>query len=264
MTHELDGIFGATAVGGMSRPAGARAPVPMVDVAMGASGALRVQLAGGFLPQLALHSSLIPIEQLYRRLPEAGIFTATPSRPCTVSMGDYQVPSNQLLFLLDWRFDVYRPSGAIAGDTIPVHERSWSLQIGWDVLFSNRHPPGTTAFEIVPSVPPPGMVNDQPLFGVPSADDAFNRIRALSQQIPSGAGASMLPQRHRRDVQPVMPFTYVVAPNQVVQFRMVAMQPITSPLAFFEAEFSGLLVPATAFDRFVSSAAPSIEQTGVR
>lgn len=268
MQKSLDGMFRVAPVSGFGRPAGARAekplPVPTVDAAMGVSGALRVQLAGGLLPQLALHSSLIPIDQLYRRLPEAGLFQATPTRPYTIVMGQYQVPDNQLLFLLDWRFDVYRPSGAIAGDTLPVSERSWSLQIGWDVLFSDKHPPTMGAFQIVPSVPPPGMLNEQFALGVPSPNDAFARMRALQNQIPGGAGASMLPQRHRRDVQPEMPFTYIVEQNTVVEFRMIAINAVTTPLAFFEAEFSGLIVPRSAFEAFVSSAAPSIQQSGVR
>jgi len=257
-------MTGLAAIFGTPMPAAAVERQPgqkgISDVVVGASGAVRAQLAGGFLPQLALHSSLQPIEEVFRKLPTAGLYTATPTRPFTIFMGSYTVPDNMVLFLLDWRFDIYRPSASIVGDTVPVEERSWALSIGWDVQFSDKRP-STNAYEITPALPPPGLVGNLPNQGVPSSDDAFARMRAMNTQLPGGAGMGMLPQRHRRDVQPQMPFTYILQPRQVVQMRMIAINPVSIALAFFEAEFSGLIVGATTFQRFVSSAAPSIEST---
>jgi len=253
----LAALFDNPRVGSVAKPAGHR-----VEETVRASGAVRTQLAGGWLPQLALHSSLQPIEEVFRKIPTGGLSTCTPTRPYTIAMGEYVVPSNMVLFVLDWRFDIYRPNGAIAGDTMPVAERSWSLQIGWDVQFSDKRP-ATNNYEITPALPPPGTVSSLPNQGVPSNDDAFARMRAMNTQLPGGAGAGMLPQRHRRDVQPVMPFTYILEPNQILQFRMIAINPVTTPLAFFEAEFSGLIVSATTFKAFVSSSAPAIELSAV-
>ena len=256
----LEGIFGKPGqVSVLSRQPGSRS----IEETIGASGAVRTQLAGGWLTQLALHSSLQPIEELFRKLPTNGLYTATPSNPFTIVMGQYTVPANMVLFLMDWRFDIYRPNGAVVGDFIPVPERSWSLSVGWDVMFSSRHPPGANNFEITPSLPPPGTVSQLPTQGIASSDDAFARMRALNTQMPGGAGAGMLPQRHRRDIQVTMPFTYIVEASQVVQLKMIAINPVSIPLAFFEAEFSGLIVPATAFKQFVAAAAPSLTQGAV-
>jgi hypothetical protein len=250
----LEGIFNRGPVTGVARPAGES----KIDHTVGASGAVRTQLAGGWLTQLALHSSLQPIEQLYRKLPSDGIYSATPSHPFTIEMGTYTVPANMVLFVLDWRFDLYKPNGAIVGDTRPVPDRSWSLSIGWDVLFSDKHQ-GVNNFEITPALPPAGVVDQQPNFGFPSPDDAFTKMRALNTQLPGGAGGAMLPQRHRRDVQVTMPFTYILEANQNLRMRMIAINPVSIALAFFEAEFSGLIVPANAFKRFIAAAAPAVE-----
>lgn len=256
----LESIFSnPSQVSSLSRQPGSH----RVDETVGASGAVRMQLAGGWLTQLALHSSEQPIEEVFRKLPTNGLYTATPSKPFTIVMGQYTVPANMVLFLMDWRFDIYRPNGAVVGDFIPVPDRSWSLSIGWDVLFSDRHPPGANNFEITPSLPPSGVVSQLPTRGVASSDDAFARMRALNTQMPGGAGAAMLPQRHRRDIQATMPFTYILEPNTVLQMKMIAINPVSIPLAFFEAEFSGLIVGATAFKQFVASAAPSLSQGGV-
>lgn len=259
MTDQWSHLFGPKSVAGVTRPPGS---IARVDDAVGASGAVRVQLAGGWITQLALHSALQPAETLFRKLPTAGVFSATPITPFTIFMGSFQVPDNMVLFLLDWRFDIYRPSGISVGDTIPVPDRSWSLQIGWDVRFTGKRP-GTNSYQITPDIPPPGTVDVRSQQGVPSSDQAFAAMRALNTQLPGGAGAGMLPQRHRRDVQPVMPFTYILEPGQVLEMSMIAINAVSIPLAFFEAEYSGLLVNMESFKRFVSSAAPTLLQSGV-
>jgi len=231
------------------------------------SGALRIQMAGSWLLQLANHASTTPFERLYRGLPEDGMFTARPERPSTLELGVYTVPQQMVLLILDWRFDIYRFNGAIVGDVVPITDRELALSIGWDIRFSGRRT-SDVEYQIAPAVTPTGSLaayasNPNPGF-IPSnggpiplaSQDAFDRQRALLQQ-PSDTGRSMQPQRHRRDVQPEMPFTYVVESNQRVQFLAIAFQPVSIPLAFFEAEFSGLLLGENTFKEFLNGAAAS-------
>lgn len=260
MTQSAIEAFFASAprVGSVSEPANGRS---RIESSVASSGAVRTQLAGGWLTQLALHSSLQPIEVQYRKRPTSGLFTATPEKPYTITMGAYTVPPQMVLFLLDWRFDIYRPDGAIAGNVIPVSDRSFATAIGWNVTFSDKAP-GVNSFDITPSLPVPGNPDQAPQQGVASSNAAFARMRALNTQMPGGAGQSMLPQRHRRDIQVSMPFTYLVQPQQTVLMRMIAINSVSIPLSFFEAEFSGLLVNSEQFGQFVASAAPVLSWTG--
>jgi hypothetical protein len=230
-------------------------------------GALRVQMAGSWLMQLANHSTTTALERVYRKLPQDGIFNATPSNPVQIELGAFTVPASMVLLILDWRFDIYRPSGAIVGDVVPIEDRSLALQIGWDVVFAAKRP-SNLEYEITPSRPTaskaaytsnpnPGFIPDNGPIPLASQDQ-FARIRFLQTQEPAGPGASLLPQRHRRDVQPEMPFTYIVEATQRVQFLAIAIQPVPTPIAFFEAEFSGLLLGANAFKEFMEGANPCV------
>ena len=230
-------------------------------------GAIRIQMAGSWLMQLANHSTTTAFERVYRRLPQDGVFSASPARPVVTELGVFTVPISMILLILDWRFDIYRPSGAITGDVVPIEDRSLALQIGWDVVFAAKRP-ANLEYQITPSVPSASKAayTSNPNAGIipsngpipPASQDEFDRIRFIQTQEPAGPGASLLPQRHRRDVQPDMPFTYIVEANQRVQFLSIAFQPIPLPIAFFEAEFSGLLLGANAFKEFMDGANPCV------
>ena len=233
-------------------------------------GSYRVQFAGSWLLQLANHPTTTPFERVYRKLPQDGIFAATPERPNVIELGAFTVPVSMVLLVLDWRFDIYRPNGAIVGDVVPIEERRLALQIGWDVVFSAKRtanieyeitpaPPTIGSLQAYKSNPNAGIIPDN--FGIaipPASQVEFDRIRFLQTQEPSGVGASMLPQRHRLDVQPQMPFTYILEANQTIQLISIAFQPVPLPLAFFEGEFSGLLLGANAFKEFIKGSNPCI------
>jgi hypothetical protein len=233
-------------------------------------GSLRVQFAGSWLLQLANHPTTTPFEHSFRKLPQDGIFAATPERPSVIELGAFPVPASMVLLVLDWRFDIYRPNGAIVGDVVPIEERRLALQIGWDVVFTAKRtanieyeitpsPPTIGSLSAYKSNPNAGIIPDN--FGIaipPASQVEFDRIRFLQTQEPSGLGASMLPQRHRRDVQPQMPFTYILEENQTIQFLNIAFQPVPIPIAFFEVEFSGLLLGSNAFKEFIKGSNPCV------
>jgi hypothetical protein len=231
-------------------------------------GSFRVQFAGSWLLQLANHPTTTPFERVFRKLPQDGIFAASPERPNVIELGVFTVPVSMVLLILDWRFDIYRPNGAIVGDVVPIEERRLALQIGWDVVFSGKRtanieyeitpaPPTTSSLAAYTSNFNPGIIPDNGPIPAASQDE-FDRIRFLQTQEPAGPGGSLLPQRHRLDVQPQMPFTYIVEANQRVQFLNIAFQPVPIPIAFFEAEFSGLLLGANAFKQFIEASNPCV------
>jgi hypothetical protein len=185
-----------------------------------------------------------------------------------IELGAFTVPGNMVLLIMDWRFDLYRPSAIAIGDVVPFEDRRLALQVGWDVLFAAKRT-SNIEYEITPSTPSVSKAaySSNPNAGIiPSngpiplaSQDQFDRIRFLQSQEPSGPGASLLPQRHRRDVQPEMPFTYVLEAGQRVQMQAIVFQPVSVPIAFFEGEFSGLLLGANAFKLFLEGTAPCVE-----
>jgi len=229
-------------------------------------GALRMQFAGSWLLQLANHESTTPFERVYRKLPTDGVFSASPNNPVNIELGSFTVPASMSLLILDWRFDVYRPSGIAVGDVMPFEDRRLALQLGWDVVFAGKRP-ANIEYQITPSLasmgskaayssnPNPGIIPSNGPIPLASQDE-FDRARFIQTQGPSGPGASLLPQRHRLDVQPEMPFTFVVEAAQRVQLSAIVFQPISVPISFFEGEFSGLLVGANALKKFLEGAAP--------
>lgn len=247
----------------------------------------RVQLAGGALQTLIVHPSARPFEQLYRRLPEEGLFapTVSPQRPFVGELGAFRVPDNFMLLLFDLRPDIYRFSGIDAGDYVPVQPRRFSSIVGFDLTIDGQHP-DNVQFELDPApiqrsslqayapqpVTPPTTVTPQSaaaafLLGLdqaPTPQSEFNLAAANSFADAAGAGTSLLPQRPTRYGALSAPFTLFVPSSKTIQIRFVAFRPMPSPIAFIEYDIAGVLVPKTWAVSLLECAKPVAETTGYR
>lgn len=220
-------------------------------------GADRVQLAGGFLNTLLVHPEVTPFEQLYRRLPEEGMFldTVNPENPFTFELGAFRVPDTFMLLLFDLRPDIYRFSGVDPGDTVPVEARRFSSVLGFQVTVDQRQP-ANLLYQLDPvpiqtfqeAFTPP----IQPVAEVPTAlqnvlgifnNSRFNIAQATSFASAAGAGDQLLPQRPTRYGALDVPFTLYVGPGQTFQVRCVVFNPVPSPIAFVEYDIAGMLMP---------------------
>lgn len=203
--------------------------------------------AGGNLTSQILHPSITPFEQLYRRLPEEGMFaaTVTPSNPFVFELGAFQVPAKMALLLFDIRPDIYRFSGVDAGDYVPVESRRFSSIMGFDLTVDQKRT-GEVSFQI------------DPVAIQTSTQQAFNNNNNTHPQAnagqfaigqantfasPAGAGTALLPQRPERYGALDIPFTIVAQAGQVVQARCVIFRPVPTPIAFIEYDIAGVLVP---------------------
>jgi hypothetical protein len=234
--------------------------------------AIRVQMAGGQLLQLLMPEAITPVEQVYRRLPNEGLYTATPQNSFVTELGSYRVQQSQVLLLLDYRFDVYQP-GAAAGDALPVAPRQLAVSLGWDVTFSQMRR-ADLRYELLPSpasatrqafaqrMTGGNIPSDAAGQGYQAGQNEFDAARFQSGQGPSGAGLAMQPQRHRRDAQLDLPFTFVVPANNTITFRSIAFQAVPIPIAFLEAEWSGVILGANTFDLFLKNQALRGSGTG--
>jgi hypothetical protein len=214
--------------------------------------AQRVQLAGGALNTvLTDDNSTQPFEQLFRRLPEQGIHNPdiSPSQPFTVELGSFQVPTQQALLLFDIRPDIYRFSGIDPNDAVPFEARRFGSQMGYDLTIDGSHP-GNTKFELEPVPRQPGLAFSDQLDtdgldnpGQTASASAYIQARANRFGASSGAGLSLLPQRHFRYGPSSLPLTLVVSEKETVSFEAVIFKPIQSPIAFFEMDMAGILAP---------------------
>lgn len=211
----------------------------------------RVVLTGGQLVSYLTPDSIVPLEFVFRRLPADGVFTATPKNPFQFEMGQFLVPPNMGFVLLDYNFDIYRPSGAAAGDFVPLEENRLSTQVGWD-LQSNGNRQGNYRFEVNPIPPannssgtsnrngyvPPG----DPVF---ATEDQFEAARFTQAANPVGDALSLMPQRHHRQGLLHVPAPWVLHTSSVLTASCRIMRGIPIPIGFFECGIFGILIPDT-------------------
>lgn len=219
----------------------------------------RVQLAGGALNTLLVHPEVTPFEQLYRRKPGPEIYapTVSPESPVAFELGAFRVPATFDLLLFDLRADLYRFSGADPFDTVPVEARRFSNALGFQIAIDGRQP-GQIQFQLNPPPPQtyqqafsrPGIAPNAGLpttlingFGAPDTSQ-FALAAAGAAASASGAGQSLLPQRPTRYGALSVPFTLYVRAGQTFQVRAVVFEQIGSPIACFEYDIAGMLVPS--------------------
>lgn len=252
----------------------------------------RVLQAGGELAAKLAHPDFVPLEKLFRKLPAPGIFTATPQRNFEVQLGAFQVPAGMTFALCDYRFDLYRLSGAAAGDWVPIESRRLSGQIGYSYLISDYQPAQLDMqIEPTPDQPSHQWSDPQVAGGVIAAGAEFNMnqppqigspyfppsspptfpsptdfalARGAAVASPGGPGLALLPQRTERLGSLAMPFTAIVRENQRIVFRAIVFRPVPIPLAFFECDVTGFLISTNVLDSLYAEMAPYTPQGDLR
>lgn len=228
----------------------------------------RVLLAGSSLNSIITHPYTQAFEQLYRVLPEAGIhdpMLASSRRNFSIDLGSFRVPPQMALLVFDFRPDVYRFSGIDAQDAVPVEERRFASQVGFEVEIDNKHP-GNLQMNLDPRPALPADPSGSTVLRTrdPTArasPNDFAQQRARNFAAPSGAGTALLPQRPTRYGgagldNPTAPMTIIATENRVFSARFVVFRPIESPLAFIEFAFAGLLVSKNAIERYLECTKP--------
>jgi hypothetical protein len=250
--------------------------------------ASRVAQVGGSISELLVHPAFVPFEVLYRKLPEAGMFTATPQRNFTFELGAFQVPQQMTFVFADYSFNVFRPNGAAVGDSVPIEEARLTTVMGYDVKISAKRPanirmeidpvpiestkdafspqqsPGVIATNNVQQFP---MGFNVPAFEPSSAPQQatpaqFNAANFARSSTPSGPGLSLLPQR-RGKLGPLKMFTYA-RENETVSFEVVIFKPIPIPISFIEVDVTGILMPSNVLDDMINTIKPCVSQGGGR
>jgi hypothetical protein len=222
----------------------------------------RVALAGGALNTLMLDPSIIPFEQLFRALPEEGMFNPNvrPSRPFNFEIGAFRVDNTMALALFDLRPDIYRFSGIDPGDSVPVEARRFAAVLGFDITIDQRHTMGNIQYQL--DSHPIDHSGGQAFRPATGTTDLFTQpdiSAASSFASPAGSGDSLQPQRPHRFGAPSIPFMILARSGQTVQLRVVVFRPIPSPIAFIEYGMTGLLLPEQTLEAYLKCMKPTAD-----
>lgn len=253
----------------LARSASAPSAVPFERGVLTACASDRVVLAGGQLASYVTPSAIIPFEAVWRKLPDDGIFTASPSQPFQFDLGSFRVPDSMGLVVLDYRFDIYRPSGSAAGDFVPLEDNRLPTQVGWNIR-SNANIQGNVRYELNPSPPAgaspaytaqpnPGLIPGGP--GPVATDAQFDRARYAQAQAASG-DLSLMPQRHHREGLLRVPAPWTLHSGTSLTLSCHIFRAVQIPLGFFEGEVFGFLMPDNDLLALEKHIAPCVTLAG--
>lgn len=232
--------------------------------------AQRVLLAGGAIQSMIMHPSVTPFEQLYRRLPEEGMFAVgvSPTKPFSFELGAFRVPGNMALMLFDLRPDIYRFSGIDAGDFVPVEARRFGSIMGFEITVDQKQP-ANIQFQVNPvpvqrgtpqAYTPPISQSGQQV----QPQSTFNIATASGFGAAAGPGLSLMPQRPTRYGPMSVPFTLFARSGQTVQVRCVIFRRIPSPIAFIEYDIAGMMMPEQTLDAMLGCMSPDMGSSSGR
>jgi hypothetical protein len=260
---------------GLGVPAPAVAPTPLspqagARLAAGEFGSSTIKgfnadrfvMAGGQFNSDILHPAVVPFEQLYRRLPEEGMYSpdVSPSNPFVFELGAFTVPEYMSLMIFDLRPDIYRFSGVDSGDFVPIEARRFGSIMGFDLTVDQRRQ-GNVNFQLDPV--PIQQATQQAFVNqnlVHPTFDAGQFAIGKSNQFASvaGVGTALLPQRPTRFGALNIPFTLFAKSKQTVQVRCVIFKRLPAPIAFIEYDIAGVLVPETWMNNMIESVKPPV------
>lgn len=253
--------------------------------------ATRTVTAGGAFTTQLLSKDFTPFERNYRVLPEAGLMTASQSRPIQFTLGSFLVPPTMVLALGEYRFRPYRFEGLIPGEAVPFEDYRLSLAVGNDMTVQGQNRLGNLRMQILPALPTAVNPATQPFqtggtlmmpatavpsvtgpleypftaLQVPSLQQgpalAPNPFQNATQFVTTLSGASLVPQRPDGQLGPSkLPFTYFVPENSTAVMTVVIFAPIRTPVAFFEGVLSGYLVAQNAMKAMMDKVRPCTGQ----
>jgi hypothetical protein len=218
-----------------------------------------VHAPGGALVEGLLHPSFSILERLYRVLPDEGWFSpaVSPTRPIQFELGSFLVPENQSLWLFDYEFTVFRPSGVDPGDFVAAAAGRFSNVMGFDVTIS-----GSRASNLAYGLDPaPVSLTRQafaappsPFGPTPTAD--FNRAAVNSFASTASPGTSLLPVRSTVQGPRDAPFTLVARQGSQVSLSCVIFNTVTAPIAAIQGQLAGYLLHTNLSESLLNRVRP--------
>jgi hypothetical protein len=207
-----------------------------------------VRSPGGQVLSKLLHPAFTIAEELYRKLPEEAFFSPelNSQNPYQFELGAFEVPDGMVLWIMDYEFSVWRPSGVDPGDIIKAAESRFSGQMGWDLTLNQRRV-AHLRYELDPSpislarqAFAPRLTDYGP--GRNGETAAFDLSKANSFAATSSQGLSLLPVRSKVQGARNVPFTIIAEQNTRVALDCVIFKTIRAPIAALQGTWSGYLL----------------------
>lgn len=204
-----------------------------------------VHRPGGDIIAQTQHPAFTTFERLRRKLPEEGWFDPDlgPEAPVQFQIESFTVPDGMNLWLFDYEFSAYRPSGVDPGDFIKAEAGRFSNQLGFDINISGKRD-GNLSYQLDPDAVTLGRPVFENPTGTFSSDTTtkFNSSRANSFAAATNAGTSLLPVRRAVQGAEGHPFTFVVGEGGKVALNCVIFNTVSSPLSCVEGRMAGYLI----------------------
>jgi hypothetical protein len=215
---------------------------------MGDAPALYHEPGASVLANKLLHPAFQIMEREFRALPEEGWFNpdVSPKRPIEFQLGAFEVPRNQHLWLTDYQFQVFRPSGVDAGDFVVAAPGRFTNQMGFDVSVRGKRQ-SNISYQLDPQPVFEGRPEFQPQITPPrgrgpGAADPFNNAAARTFASTASPGTSLLPRRPNVQGPRGGPFTFVVGESAAISVNVVIFNTLTSPVAAIGGRLAGYLL----------------------
>ncbi len=203
---------------------------------------------GGDLLTSLQHPVFTTFERLRRKLPEEGWFSPNlnPRNPISFAIDAFTVPENMALWLFDYQFSVFRPSGVDPGDFILAEDGRFSNQLGFDINIGGRRP-GNLSYQLDPSPVTLARPGFEPPIGtpvgvVPPTTGRFDSSAANSFAATTNVGTSLLPARPNVQGARDKPFTFIVGQGGTVALNCVIFNTVRAPLSAIEGRQAGYLI----------------------
>lgn len=223
---------------------------------VGSSPKLVHQPGGDVLLQLK-HPAFTTFEQLYRRLPREGWFSprVNPQRPIQFELGSYTVPKDNAVWLTDYSFSVFRPSGIDAGDFQEAERGRFSNQLGFDLTIGNSRP-GNIMYQLDPQPVQTDRTAFERVVSSRAPVGEFNRAASNSFASVAGQGTALLPVRRAVQGPPQGPFTFVVGPGRVIALSCVIFRRVRAPISCIQGRIAGFQITNTLSDSILQRLRP--------
>lgn len=236
------GLPGVAPVPGRSSTLGAQRPDSVHTSTAGPPGTgpapVPTHLAGGRVLLDARHPALLPVSQLWRKLPTSAMFKTVAS-PLVYVLGSYQVPESTSLWIQDYSFEVLQFSGLQAGAMQAAPVGVFDSSVVFDISINGSRRDAKIHHEVVPSTPETPRLGSFTITSGTRAGYAIRRPTPGTPPPPTGFGNSALVDAFRTIAPRGGPYMLEAHAGDIVTLSFSVMRAITLPVAAIQGRFAG-------------------------
>lgn len=233
------------------------------DAAVAGMGPMpqRVHEPGGSpLSVHLLHPGFTIFERQFEVEQDEGWFSSqvSPTRPVSFELGAFRVPKSNALWLMDYEFQVLRPSGIDPGEFVVAEAGRYLSQVGFDVTINNTQRQGNIQYQLVPQPAANTRATFAPPVGSPTGagSGAFGASVGGSFGSTASPGKSLLPVRSSVQGPRNGPFTFVIEEGSTIALSAYIFRPFLSPVAAILGRMAGWMLQTNVSNALIQRMRP--------